>query len=108
MLRLGYCYGIIHFPPGGTVTREERPMKETKELWVVYLMTLHGKETPMNVVCEQREWDRMELMNPGHHRLIRGGIATEREAELLARGTSGDTPRKEPGRTRSHGRPRLK
>ena len=85
MLRLGYCYGIIHFPPGGTVTREERPMKETKELWVVYLMTLHGKETPMNVVCEQREWDAMELANPGHYTLVREGIASEGEAERIAR-----------------------
>ena len=35
---------------------------------------------------EQGEWDAMELSKPGYHTLIRGGIATEGEAERLARG----------------------
>ena len=58
--------------------------------WVVYKMTLHGKPLGVNAVCEQAEWDAMELARPGHHKLVRAGIATETEAERLARGTSGD------------------
>jgi hypothetical protein len=60
-------------------------MNETKGLWVVYLMTLRGKETPMNVVCEQREWDAMVLTQPGQYTLVREGIASEGEAERIAR-----------------------
>ncbi len=82
--------------------------QEQAELWVVYLMTLRNHPDGIRAICEQHEWDRMELMNPGQHRLIQGGIASEREAELLARGTSGDSPKKGSGRTRSHSRPPLK
>jgi hypothetical protein len=60
-------------------------MKATKGLWVVYLMTLHGKETAVNVVCEQREWDAMELANPGQYTLVKEGIGSEGEAERIAR-----------------------
>ena len=59
--------------------------------WVVYLMTIHGKPG-MNAVCEQSEWDAMELANPGYHTLVRGGITNEGEAERLARGTAGNPP----------------
>ena len=58
--------------------------------WVVYRMTLWRKHSAQNAVCEQSEWDAMELSQPGYHTLVREGIATESEAELLARGTSGD------------------
>src|SRR5690349_14014580 len=85
LLRFGYVYGILHCVPEGTVTRAERPMKETKGLWVVYLMMLHGKETPVNVVCEQREWDEMELANPGRYTLVKEGLTSEGEAERIAR-----------------------
>jgi hypothetical protein len=44
----------------------------------------------MNVVCEQAEWDAMERDQPGRYKLVRSGIMSEVEAELLARGTSGD------------------
>ena len=64
------------------------------ESWVVYLMTLHGKSQKMNAVCEQSEWDMIELHRPGYHKLIKTGIATEREAELLARGSLGDLRRR--------------
>src|SRR5262249_32629167 len=40
-----------------------------------------------NAVCAQGEWDAMERANPGHHTLVKGGIATEGEAERLARST---------------------
>jgi hypothetical protein len=61
-----------------------------KTLWVVYEMGAGGKDQGINVVCEQGEWDALELAQPGKHKLIRGGITNEGEAERLARGTSGD------------------
>jgi hypothetical protein len=65
-------------------------MSEKAETWVVYLMT--GKKTHgMKAVCGKTEWDAMELAKPGLHSLVQGGIATETEAELLARGESGAT-----------------
>jgi hypothetical protein len=53
--------------------------------WVVYLMPIHGK-TPMKAVCEQSEWDAMELARPGYHPIVQSGIASEAEAENAARG----------------------
>ena len=61
--------------------------------WVVYRMTIHNKPS-MNAICSQREWDAMELARPGFHTLVQGGIASENEAEKLARGTSGDAKRR--------------
>jgi hypothetical protein len=58
--------------------------------WVVYRMTLRGKMTGMSAVCEQGEWDAMELSYPGHHTLVRAGITNEGEAERLARSSSLD------------------
>jgi hypothetical protein len=67
-------------------------MRKTKEtlLWVVYRMTIHGKVSGMNAVCEQCEWDAMELAQPGHHALIQAGITNEAEAERLARSSPVD------------------
>ena len=67
-------------------------MRRSQELsaWVVYRMTIHGKAEQVNAVCEQTEWDAMEAQRPGYHTLVRSGIATEAEAERLARGTAGD------------------
>jgi hypothetical protein len=66
---------------------------EVALLWVVYEMTVHGKPAGgMNAVCEQGEWDAMERERPGYHKLVRGGITSEGEAERLARGTAGDPP----------------
>jgi hypothetical protein len=67
-------------------------MAQAGESWVVYLMTLPKQPNGMRAVCEQHEWEALERAHPGYHKLIQGGIATEREAELLARGTSGDPP----------------
>ena len=53
--------------------------------WVVYLRTLHGKDSGVNAVCEQSEWDALELARPGYHTLVRAGIASEGEAEQIAR-----------------------
>jgi hypothetical protein len=66
-------------------------MREVKAVeWVVYRMTMTGKHTGMLAVCEQGEWDAMELAQPGQHTLIQDHIADEGAAERLARGTSGD------------------
>jgi len=63
-------------------------MSEKVETWVVYLMTLR-KHDGMKAVCEQAEWDAMELARPGYHHFIQGGFTSETEAELVARGDSG-------------------
>ena len=57
--------------------------------WVVYKTILNNKTPAMSVVCEQREWEAMELERPGYHTLVRAGITNEAEAEMLARDTSG-------------------
>lgn len=59
-----------------------------KQTWVIYLRAVKNTDG-MKAVCEQSEWEQIELAQPGKHRLIRAGIATEAEAELLARGDSG-------------------
>jgi hypothetical protein len=59
--------------------------------WAVYQMTVQGQPGP-NVVCFQQEWDAVEEGDPGLHRLIKGGISNEGEAERLARGESGNPP----------------
>ena len=53
--------------------------------WVVYRMTIHGKPSGMNAVCEHSEWEAMERASPGYHLLVRAGIPNEGEAERLAR-----------------------
>ncbi len=75
-------------------------MRQTEicHAWVVYRMTLAKNKVGGNVVCEQREWDAIELAQPGVHLLIRAGIETEQEAEKLARGTAGDPPLRTAGR----------
>ena len=59
--------------------------------WVVYQMVLKGHANGINAVCAEAEWDAMEAYQPGRHTLIKSGIASEGEAERLARGTSGDS-----------------
>ena len=56
------------------------------ESWVVYRMALRHCPDGMRAVCEQAEWDAMELARPGYHTLVRAGIPNETEAERLARG----------------------
>jgi hypothetical protein len=58
---------------------------EKSILWVVYRMTIHGKPSGMDAVCEQSEWEAMERAQPGYHTLIHAGITNEAEAERLAR-----------------------
>ena len=62
-------------------------MRKTEVVsWVVYRMTVNGKQVGLNAVCEQGEWDALELSRPGYHTLVRAGITNEGEAERLARG----------------------
>ena len=74
------------------------PKPDGAVLWVVYRVGTDGKTPGVNVVCEQAEWDQLELEQPGRHILVRSGIASEAEAERLARGTSGDTKPRIPRR----------
>jgi hypothetical protein len=60
--------------------------------WVVYKKSVNSKIPAMTGVCEQCEWDAMELAQPGCHTLVRAGITNEAEAETLARDTSGFVP----------------
>jgi hypothetical protein len=62
------------------MTKTGKPMS-----WVVYRMTTRGKVTGLGAVCEQGEWEAMELAQPGHHTLVQAGITNEGEAERLAR-----------------------
>jgi hypothetical protein len=71
-----------------TQQRKEQMMSENPETWVVYQLT--GKNVGIKAVCEKIEWDAMEKAKPGLHLLIQGGIGSETEAELLARGVSGN------------------
>jgi hypothetical protein len=58
-------------------------------LWVVYTVAVPGSTARMGAVCEQGEWDAMQAAEPGRHALVRAGIASEAEAESLARDSSG-------------------
>ncbi len=72
-------------------------MRKTEDVsWVVYQMTLKGQPSGINAVCEQGEWDDMEQDRPGHHTLVRAGIASECEAEKLARVRLGTRNQGEP------------
>jgi len=54
-------------------------------------MPLYGQLGQAVAVCEQREWDREERLRPGRV-LVRDGIASEAEADALARQGSGYKP----------------
>ena len=64
-------------------------MTEQTITWVVYLMTIRGRTSGMNAVCEQGEWEAMERAQPGYHTLVQAGIINEGEAERLARAAPG-------------------
>lgn len=67
-----------------------RRQRRVEERWVVYKSRLVG-EHGANAVCEQAEWEAMEIANPGHHTLLREGVESEAEAEKLARELPGGT-----------------
>jgi hypothetical protein len=59
--------------------------------WVVYQITIPRKPQGMRAVCEQREWDALQLAQPGLHTLVQAGITNEGEAERFARSGPVDT-----------------
>lgn len=59
------------------------------EPWVVY-EAVQGPDIGRRSVCLQSEWEAIELRHPGANRVIQRDITSETEAEILARGTSGD------------------
>lgn len=61
--------------------RKLRPV----ESWVVYQAVVSKKGESVHVVCEQREWDAMQLLEPGQRQLVTAGISTEAEADRQAR-----------------------
>jgi hypothetical protein len=58
--------------------------------WVVYRVTVLRKPGGASAVCERGEWDALERAQPGHYTLVRAGLASEAEAERVARGGAGD------------------
>jgi hypothetical protein len=62
-------------------------MRSTKQplSWVVYQIAPGKIPQGMKAVCEQQEWDAMQLSQTCRHTLIRAGITNEGEAEQLAR-----------------------
>lgn len=76
-------------------------------LWAVYKKTTKQDPEGVNAVCQQEEWNAMELAKPGQQPLVQGGIAHEGMAERLARGTYGDFAERRAGaapRDRATGR----
>jgi hypothetical protein len=64
------------------------PRIEGPTRWVVYHAHGNNKTGGMNGVCPQEDWTAMNEGRPGFYTLIRDGIATESEAEQLARSLS--------------------
>jgi hypothetical protein len=58
--------------------------REPVVTWVVYEKQMPGKPK-VTVMCEQSEWDALELTQPNPCTLVRAGITNEGEAERLAR-----------------------
>ena len=82
--------GVIHQALGMAASGDGQTTKAGKAVsWVVYPMTVNRKPGGGRAVCEQAEWDEMELARPGYHTLVRAGITNEGEAERVARGEPG-------------------
>jgi hypothetical protein len=62
--------------------------------WVVYETDVRRGPHGAKAVCEQSEWDAMELARPGYRTLLLNGIMSEADAEKLARGAAGDGPQR--------------
>jgi hypothetical protein len=75
-------------------------MRKTEKIlsWVVYRMTMKGKGSGMGTVCEQAEWEEMELAQPGYHTLVQAGIINEGVAERLARSVPVDSDQAKPAK----------
>ena len=53
--------------------------------WVVYQTPTRIKPGVVHAVCDDREWDTLTTGRPGYYTLVQSGIASEGEAEMLAR-----------------------
>jgi hypothetical protein len=71
--------------------------------WVVYKTNNSGPQGG-NAVCKQSEWESIRQVEPGRYTLVRDGIATEAEAERVARESPGGTAAQQV--TRLKARPR--
>jgi len=60
-------------------------MRKPPPLWVVYQPVVQGLPGGTHVVCEQAEWDAIQCHDPSGRLLVRAGIASEAEADQLAR-----------------------
>lgn len=66
------------------------------ESWVVF-QALQGDQSGIRSVCTESEWVDIVARKPGLNQLVRADIASETEAEKLARGTSGDIVKRKRG-----------
>lgn len=69
------------------------PQPDQSETWVVF-QAMQGEQSGIRSVCTQSEWTAIVARKPGVNQLVQGGIASETEAEKLARGTSGDVKKR--------------
>ena len=68
-------------------------MRTRRDLsWVVYESLVGRAAERVRSVCGASEWPALAAERPGSRTLVTVGVATEGEAERLARGTAGDTP----------------
>jgi hypothetical protein len=75
---------------------------EAEEAWAVY-QVVQGKQAGIRVMCRQSQWEALALSHPEANILIQDGIVSESEAEILARGTSGDAKKKQPPKPAASG-----
>ncbi|HTK74147.1 MAG TPA: hypothetical protein VL371_02755 [Gemmataceae bacterium] len=72
-------------------------MRETVDgpfaVFVKTVRRVNGVVTGANAVADQADWEAMERNRPGEQPLIRGGIASEVEAERLCRSSPPPAPR---------------
>jgi hypothetical protein len=67
------------------------------ESWVIYQTVSKNMAGGPHRVCEQSEWNEMEMLTPGRLCLIQACIASEAVATRLARGTCGGPVRESSG-----------
>ena len=75
-------------------------MRPTEEgpfaVFVKIVRRVNGVVMGANAICDQADWEAMERDRPGQQPLIRGGIASEMDAERLCRSSPPPAPRPVP------------
>jgi hypothetical protein len=56
-----------------------------RKTWVVYSRLIRGQDDPVSAVCSQVEWDELNRDQPGGLTLVQSDIASEGDAERVAR-----------------------